>query len=100
MLTARGRFSNPDLWWHMKTGEIIWNTHHIPVFDSYSFTTNSHAYIPHEWLAQLSIYGAYDFGGYSGLMAWLGGFASLLVVAGYALSGIYSGILRWRFSAG
>ncbi len=100
MLTIRARFSDPDLWWHLKTGEIIWNTHHIPAFDSYSYTTNNHAYIPHEWLAQLSIYAAYHFGGYTGLMLWFSLFASLLVVAGYVLSGLYSGNLKVAFLGG
>src|SRR5271156_5935627 len=68
ILTVRGRFSDPDMWWHLKTGEIIWNTHHIPTVDSFSFTTNNHAYVPHEWLSQLIIYAAYRFGGYTGLM--------------------------------
>ena len=100
MLTVRGRFSDPDLWWHLKTGEIIWSTHHVPAFDSYSFTTNHHAYIPHEWLAQLSIYGAYHFGGYTGLMLWLGGVASLVVVSGYVLCGLYSGNFKVAFLGG
>ncbi len=27
MLTVRGRFDDPDMWWHLKTGEVIWSTH-------------------------------------------------------------------------
>src|SRR5712692_8309128 len=40
VLTVRDRFNDPDLWWHLKTGEIIWNTHSIPQTDVFSFTTN------------------------------------------------------------
>ncbi len=100
MLTVRGRFSDPDMWWHLKTGEIIWNTHHIPTVDSFSFTTNNHAYIPHEWLSQLIIYAAYHFGGYTGLMLGFCLLASLLVVAGYALCARYSGNLKVAFLGG
>src|ERR1700722_9145243 len=100
MLTVRGRFSDPDMWWHLKTGEIIWNTHHIPTVDSFSFTTNSHAYVPHEWLSQLTIYAAYHFGGYTGLMLGFSFLASLLVVAGYALCARYSGNLKVAFLGG
>lgn len=89
--TVRSRFSDPDLWWHLKTGEIIWQTHSIPQVDVFSFTTNQHAYVPHEWLAQLTIYAAYHFGGYSGVMLWLCVAASLVSLLGYALCRLYSG---------
>ena len=39
------RFDDPDMWWHLKTGEIIWTTHHIPTTDIFSYTTNHHACI-------------------------------------------------------
>ena len=100
ILTMRERFSDPDMWWHLKTGEIIWNTHHIPTVDSFSFTTNNHAYVPHEWLSQLIIYAAYRFGGYTGLMLGFCLSASLLVVVGYALSALYSSNLKVAFLGG
>jgi hypothetical protein len=91
VLTVRTRFNDPDMWWHLKTGEIIWNTHSIPQVDLFSFTTNQHAYTPHEWLSQLTIYAAYHFGGYIGLMLWSCVIASLISIAGYALCWAYSG---------
>jgi len=95
--TSRSRFSDPDMWWHLKTGEIIWKTHSIPQVDLFSFTTNQHAYTPHEWLAQLSIYAAYHFGGYSGLMLWLCLITSLVCIAGYVLCSLYSGNAKVAF---
>lgn len=97
VFTVRGRFNDPDMWWHLKTGEIIWNTHHIPTVDEFSFTTNHHAYIPQEWLSQLTIYAAYHFGGYVGLMLWLCLFASLISVFGYVLCWLYSGNSKVAF---
>ena len=91
VLTVRGRFNDPDMWWQLKTGEVIWTTHTIPTTDLFSFTTNHHAWTPHEWLAQTLIYGAYRWGGYSGLMLWLCLFTALLLIAGYALCSLYSG---------
>ena len=61
VLTVRGRFDDPDMWLHLKTGQIIWTTHHIPTTDTFSWTTHHHATIPHEWLAQTLIYAAYHF---------------------------------------
>jgi hypothetical protein len=97
VLTVRGRFDDPDMWWHLKTGEIIWTTHTIPTTDTFSYTTNHHAYIPHEWLSQVLIYGAYRWGGYPGLMLWLCSFTSVLLIAGYILCSVYSGNAKVAF---
>jgi hypothetical protein len=91
VLTVRHRFDDPDMWWHLKTGEVIWTTHTIPTTDLFSYTTNHHAWIDHEWLSQLMIYGAYRLGGYSGLMLWLCLFTAGLMIGGYALCSLYSG---------
>jgi len=100
MLTVMGmrlRLSAADTWWDLKTGEIIWNTHSVPTVDLFSFTTNRHFCVPHEWLAQWTIYAAYHFGGYTGMMLWLFVFASLLSIAGYALCWLWSGSSRFAF---
>jgi hypothetical protein len=97
MLTVRSRFDDPDLWWNLKTGEVIWNTHTIPVTDLFSYTTNHHAWVPHEWLAQLVLYGAYKAGGYTGLMLLLLILTSILLLVGYALCSIYSGNSKVAF---
>lgn len=91
VLTIRDRFDDPDMWWHLKTGEIIWTTHHIPTTDLFSFTTNHHFYIPHEWLSQLSMYAGYQLAGYSGVTLWLCIVTSALLIAGYILCWLYSG---------
>jgi len=91
VLTVRDRFNDPDMWWHLKTGEVIWTTHTIPTTDLFSYTTHHHAWTPHEWLAQVLIYGAYRWDGYTGLMLWLCFFSVLLLIAGYVLCALYSG---------
>jgi hypothetical protein len=90
VLTVQSRFDDPDMWWHLKMGEIIWTTHNIPTTDIFSYTTGHHPYTAHEWLSQVFIYGAYKFGGYAGLMFWLCLFTSALLVAGYGLCWLYS----------
>lgn len=89
--SVRGQLNDPDLWWHMKLGQVIWRTHSIPRTDFFSFTTHGHAWIAHEWLAELTIYGAWRFGGYTGLMLWLWLLPSLLCVLLYVLCSLYSG---------
>ena len=89
--TVRGRFDDLDMWWHLRTGQLIWTTHRIPAIDSFSWTTNHHPTTPHEWLAQLSIFAAYHVAGYFGLMFWLCLTSTAVVVAGYVLCSLYSG---------
>lgn len=107
VFTVRSRFSDPDLWYHLKIGEIIWNTHSIPRVDSFSFTANGHAWVAQEWLSQLTMYGAYKLGGYSGLMLWLWVLSSALILGAYLLCTLHSqnpkiafvgGMLTWLFS--
>ncbi len=76
---------------HRTFREVIWTTHTIPTTDLFSYTTNHHAWIPHEWLSQVLIYGAYRLGGYAGLMLWLCFFTAALLIAGYILCSLYSG---------
>ena len=96
-MTARLRLSDPDMWWHLKLGEIIWKTHSIPTVDLFSFTTNHQASIPQEWLAQVSIYCAYHVGNLTGLMLWLCLVTTTLLIAGYGLCAIYSGNVKVAF---
>lgn len=90
-LSVRGRLNDPDMWWHLKSGEVIWTSHRIPTIDTFSFTAFHHALVPQEWLAQVLIYGAFKAGGYSGLMLWLCAAVAALLIAGYALCSLYSG---------
>jgi hypothetical protein len=98
VLTVRGRFDDPDMWWQLKMGQVIWTTHAIPSHDLFSYTASQQALVPAEWLAQLSIFFAYHLGGYSGLMLGLCLFASVLVVSGYLLCWYYSGNAKVAFA--
>lgn len=106
-VTVRARFNDPDMWWHLKTGEIIWTHHAILTTDLFSYTTNHHAWVPHEWLSQVSIFAAYRLAGYSGLMGWLCVFSAALLLCSYALCtltsknakvGFVGAMLVWFFS--
>jgi hypothetical protein len=97
VLAVRGRFDDPDMWWHLRMGEVISATHSIPTTDLFSYTANHHAIVPQEWLSEALIYGAYKLGGYSGLMLWLCFFTAALFVAGYILCSLYSGNLKIAF---
>ena len=87
-----------DFWWHLKTGQYIWQHHALPVPDPFSYTTymGQPAYpgeditryfnLTHEWLAQIVLYLVYSEGGPAGvilfrqtLLAGLCGIVGLLV---------------------
>lgn len=100
VFTVRSRFDDPDMWWHLKMGEIIWTTHTIPLRDIFSYTTNHQASVPQEWLGEVSLYLAYKLGGYSGLMLWIFLFASAIFIAAYGFCSLYGGNLKVAFLGG
>ena len=97
VFTLRSRFSDPDMWWHLKMGEVIWTTRHIPTIDLFSYTARHHTWIPHEWLSQVSICAAYRISGYAGLMLWMCTLSVALLIAGYLLCATYSGNSKIAF---
>jgi hypothetical protein len=99
-LSVKDRFGDPDLWWHLRMGQVIWQTHAVPTTEIFSHTAAGHWWIPHEWLAQLSIFWAYDVGGYQGLMLWLMVSASSLLILLYSYCWLYSGNGKVAFLGG
>ncbi len=72
---------DPDMWWHLRTGEFIWQ-HGIPHHDVFSFTVPDHEWITHEWLSEALMWAVYVIGGLPGLsvaFALLGALAFWLV---------------------
>ncbi len=72
--------ADSDTWWHLKTGQYILQTHHLPDPDPFAFTTKNagaaypdepivrHFNLTHEWLSQIIFYLAYAAGGFTGLI--------------------------------
>ncbi len=58
---------DPDLWWHLKTGDYILQNG-IPHQDIFSFTVPNHVWITHEWLSELLMWLVYSAAGLPGLM--------------------------------
>lgn len=44
---------DPDLFWHLKTGELMWQYKIIPQVDWYSYTMSDFPWIDHEWLIEI-----------------------------------------------
>ena len=88
------RSTDPDFWWHLRTGQLIADTGAVPKHDPFSFTAAGEPWVAHEWLSDLLIYGvesAFGYGGNVMLFTVLAA-ASLLLAHRAALS---FGIGRW-----
>jgi len=70
--------TDPDAWWHLRTGQLILQTHHIFRTDPYSFTRAGQTWINHEWLSQVLMFSIYRWLGYAGLIV---GFAAVVAIA-------------------
>ena len=80
LAVRQSAFIDPDLWWHLQTGQDIVNSRSIPQTDIYSFTKAGSEWITHEWLSEIAIYAIYSFSGWAGLLIV---FAGLITAALY-----------------
>jgi hypothetical protein len=76
VLAARN-VTDPDVWWHLRTGQLIVQGHKTLHTDPYSFTRAGYPWVDHEWLSEILIFGLYRAAGYAGLIT---AFAALIAV--------------------
>ncbi len=57
-----------DLGRHIKTGQIIWQTHSVPAVNLFSYTEPSHIFINHHWLSEVILYLSYTYLGIYSLL--------------------------------
>lgn len=79
-MTARNA-TDPDLWWHLRTGQWIVETGHVPHSDPFSFTRGGSPWVSHEWLSEVVLYEIWKHGGPGTLIA----FSSIITAAGFLL---------------
>jgi hypothetical protein len=56
VLAASMSLSDPDYYWHIKTGEYIFDHKMLPRQDIFSFTMPGYSWVLHEWLFQLLLF--------------------------------------------
>jgi hypothetical protein len=59
---------DPDLWWHLKTGQLILQNHAVLHSDPFSFTRAGEPWINHEWLSDILMFRLYQIAGWGGLI--------------------------------
>src|SRR4029077_14936197 len=97
-MTARSA-TDPDLWWHLRTGQWIVETGHVPHSDPFSFTRAGHAWVSHEWLSEVAFYELWKHGGAALLIV----FSAIVTTAGFVLLYLrcllYGGKKHWAAAA-
>ena len=76
-MAARG-VADPDVWWHLRTGQLILQNHGLFHTDPYSFTRFGQRWINHEWLSEVLLFGLYRLAGFGGLIV---AFAAVIAAA-------------------
>jgi len=79
-MTARNAV-DPDLWWHLRTGQWIVETSHVPRSDPFSFTRAGQPWVSHEWLSEVAFYELWEHGGAAALIV----FSAIITTAGFML---------------
>jgi len=65
-MAARG-VHDPDVWWHLRAGQEIVTSHHVPHQDSFSYTRYGQPWVAHEWLTEALFYLVFRAAGWAGL---------------------------------
>jgi hypothetical protein len=73
--------SDPDFWWHLRTGQYIVETRSIPRTDIFSNLTAGTEWVAHEWASEVFMYYVFRALGYAGLIVVF----SILITAAFLL---------------
>lgn len=90
---------DPDVWWHIKSGEAILATHHWPTVDTYSFTVAGQHWLAYEWLGDVLLAATHRIGGLRGMELLIVILGSTIVLSLYALATLRSGNSKAGFVA-
>lgn len=91
------RLSDPDLWWHLRTGGLIAGAGKLPGTDPYSFTVPGKRWVVQEWGSELILHWIRDAFGLYGLLVWRAAMVVLIyvLVARLLVRRMGSGIGTW-----
>jgi hypothetical protein len=73
--------ADTDTWWHLKSGQLMWQTGQILRTDPFSHTVAGQPWIDHGWLVQVLIWPVYHVAGLAGLALLL----AAIVTAAFVL---------------
>jgi hypothetical protein len=73
--------ADPDVWWHLRTGEWMLQHHALPRVDMFSATNAGKPYAPYSWLFELLITKWFQYGGLPGLVGYSASMVLAIAVA-------------------
>ncbi|HEY1253751.1 MAG TPA: hypothetical protein VGF01_03105 [Terracidiphilus sp.] len=76
---------DPDIWWHLRTGEWIWQHHAVPWTDSFSSFGAGKSWAAYSWLFELIVYQLFRRMGLVGLVSYSASMVALIAVAMYRM---------------
>lgn len=85
MRGADGAVADPDVGWHLRTGEWILQHHAFPHTDPFSRVAGGTAWQAYSWLFDLILLKAYAWMGLRGLLVFTAGMMTLIAAAVYHL---------------
>lgn len=60
--------ADPDVWWHLRTGQWIVQHHAIPITDPFSAYGAGKPWVPYSWIFELAVYACYRGFGLAGIV--------------------------------
>ncbi|MGH2794881.1 MAG: hypothetical protein ACRDKG_11320 [Actinomycetota bacterium] len=75
------KLSDPDLWWHMRTGRLILEQNAIPHADPYSYSLPGKEWVVQEWGSEVILHWLRDVFGLWGIFFW----TAIMLTAVYVL---------------
>src|SRR3981081_2788619 len=63
LIPATSAIRDPDFWWHLRTGQLILDSHALVGTDPFTYTAAGHQWVMHEWLTEVMFAGLYRVGG-------------------------------------
>jgi hypothetical protein len=70
LLADSNRHTDPDLWGHLRFGQVFITERHLLHRDVYSYSAAGHLWRDHEWLAEVVMAAVYNAAGAAGLKLW------------------------------
>lgn len=73
-----GGLADPDLWWHLKTGQLIVARHALPGGDPFSITHAGRPWVVQEWGSEVILRAINALAGLRGIVIWRAGMLLLI----------------------
>ena len=82
---SAGGMSDPDIWWHLRTGEWIAQHHAVPHADMFSAFAMGKPWVAYSWLFELLVYGFFKQWGLAGIVLYTAASVAAITAAFYGL---------------